>query len=140
MLCGWKHFRQRVQYLKRPEVGWCMESRVGELTRVQGACGPPNWLVVPSPTGFKTSLCFCWCHSLFKSPHRPLGFPGGSVVKMQVGPLGWEHPLEDVMATHSNILTRELLLGSTWWTAVLGVTRSRTRLKQLSTHNYLCHL
>ena len=39
------------------------------------------------------------------------GFPGGSVVKSllamqhtQVQSLGWEHPLEEGMATHSNIL------------------------------------
>lgn len=32
-----------------------MESGVVGLTRVQGACGPPGWLVVPPPEGFKTS-------------------------------------------------------------------------------------
>lgn len=35
LLCGWKRFRQRVQYLKRSEVGGCMESGVIGLTRVQ---------------------------------------------------------------------------------------------------------
>ena len=39
------------------------------------------------------------------------GFPGGSVTKnppakqkMQVQSLGWEHPLEEEMATHCSIL------------------------------------
>ena len=51
-----------------------------------------------------------------------LGFPGGSVVKnlpakqkMWVQSLGWEDPLEEVVATHSSILAWEIP-----WTEKLG--------------------
>ena len=54
---------------------------------------------------------------------RGLGFPGGSVVKnlpavqeTRVGFLGREDPLEEEMATHSNILAREFP-----WTAEPGL-------------------
>ena len=43
--------------------------------------------------------------------HRNEGFPGGSAIKnlpatqkMGVRSLGWEDPLEEGMATHSNVL------------------------------------
>ena len=60
----------------------------------------------------------------------------------QVRSLGWEDPLEEGMATHSSILVWRIP-----WTekpggaTVHGVTKSRTRLKQLSTHRrsvFLC--
>ena len=55
-----------------------------------------------------------------------LGFPGGSVVKnlpakqkMWVQSLGWEDPLEEVVATHSSILAWEIP-----WTEKLGGLQS----------------
>ena len=51
------------------------------------------------------------------------GFPGGSVVKSllamqhtQVQILGWEHALEDGMATHSSILAGNSCMDrGAWW-------------------------
>ena len=46
-----------------------------------------------------------------------------------VGSRGWEDPLEEDMATHSNILAWRILMNiGTWWAAVHEVTKSRTRL------------
>ena len=62
------------------------------------------------------------------------GFPGGSVVKnvpaMQetwVLSLGQEDPLEEGMATHSDILVWRIPMNSrAWWATVHGVTESWT--------------
>ena len=72
------------------------------------------------------------------------GFPGGSAVKnppavqemqeMWVRSLGQEDPLEAGMATHSSILTWWILMDRGAWRAI--VTKSQTRLKQLSTHKH----
>ena len=41
--------------------------------------------------------------------------------------LGWEDPLEEGMATHSNILVwRTPMDRGAWWTTVHGVTKSQT--------------
>ena len=48
--------------------------------------------------------------------------------------LGWEDPLEEFMATHSSIFAWRLPMDRGAWRAtVLRVTKSQTRLKQLST-------
>ena len=64
----------------------------------------------------------------------PQGFPGGSVEKnppavqeteeTRVRSLGWEGPLEDVMATHSSILAWRLP-----WTGEAGGLQSTGSLK-----------
>ena len=47
--------------------------------------------------------------------------------------LGWEDPLEEGMATHSSTLCLENPMDiRAWQAAVLRVTQSQTRLKQLS--------
>ena len=52
---------------------------------------------------------------------------------MWVWSLGWEDPLEEGMATLSNILAWRILMDrGTWWAIVHGVLKSRTRLKRLS--------
>ena len=44
-----------------------------------------------------------------------------------VGSLGWEDPLEEVMATHSIVLAWRILVDrGAWWAAVHGITESRT--------------
>ena len=49
--------------------------------------------------------------------------------------LGWEDPLEEGMATHSSILAWRIPMDTGAWRATVhGVTKSRTQLKQLSTH------
>ena len=41
--------------------------------------------------------------------------------------LDWEDPLEEGMATHSNILAWRILMNrGTWWATVHGVAKSRT--------------
>ena len=61
-----------------------------------------------------------------------LGFPAGSVSKesaYNAGSLGWEHSLEEGMATHSSVLAWRIPMDrGAWLAAVRGVTRSRTRL------------
>ena len=43
--------------------------------------------------------------------------------------LGWEDPLEKVMATHSSILDWRIPIDrGAWWATVHGVTNSQTRL------------
>ena len=43
--------------------------------------------------------------------------------------LGWEDPLEEGMATHSNILAWRIPMDrGAWWVIVHGVAKSRTRL------------
>ena len=67
------------------------------------------------------------------SPIMKLGFPGGSVSKespaMQetwVWPLGWKHPLEESMATHSSILAWRIPMDRRSWRAVIhGVAKTR---------------
>ena len=74
-----------------------------------------------------------------------VGFPSGSVTKnlpamqkTQVQFLGWEDPLEEDMATDSNILAWRIL-----WLEEPGglqshrLTKSWTQLKRLSTHHKL---
>ena len=55
--------------------------------------------------------------------------------------LGWEDPLEESMATHSSILDWRISMDrGTWWTAVRGVTKSRTRLSdQAQTKKMISH-
>ena len=54
---------------------------------------------------------------------------------MQVLSLGWEDPLEERMATHFSILVWRILVDrGAWWATVHRVTKSWTRLKQLSMH------
>ena len=49
--------------------------------------------------------------------------------------LGWEEPLEEGMATHSSILALRIPMDrGTRWAPVHRVAKSRTQLKQLSTH------
>ena len=51
--------------------------------------------------------------------------------------LGWEDLLEKGMASHSSILAWRIPMDRRAWRArVHGVTKSRTWLKQLSTHTY----
>ena len=77
-----------------------------------------------------------------------MGFSGGSAVKnlpaMQeaketwVWSLGQEDLLEEGMATHSSILAWRIPMDrGPWQAAVHRVTKSRTQLKQLSTHTLL---
>ena len=48
---------------------------------------------------------------------------------MQVRFLGWEDPLEEVMATHSSILAWRIPMDrEAWWATVLGVTKRWTQL------------
>ena len=54
---------------------------------------------------------------------------------MWVQSLGWEDSLEEEMATHSSILAWRIPMDiEAWQTTVHKVAKSRTRLKQLSTH------
>ena len=60
------------------------------------------------------------------------GFHGGSDGKessCHVGALGWEDPLEEGMATHSNILAWKIPMDrGAWQATVHGVSKSGTRL------------
>ena len=48
--------------------------------------------------------------------------------------LGWEDPLEEGMATHSNILAWKIPMDrGAWWATVYGVTNSQMT-ERLSTH------
>ena len=41
--------------------------------------------------------------------------------------LGWENPLEESMATHSSILAWRIPMDrGSWWTTLIGVTKSQT--------------
>ena len=54
---------------------------------------------------------------------------------MRVQSLGREDPLEEGMATHSNILAWRIPIDrGAWWATVHRVAKSRTQLKGLSTH------
>ena len=63
-----------------------------------------------------------------------MGFAGGSDskdsacdVRDMVLSLGWENPLEEEMATHSNILGWRVPMGrGAWWAAIHGVAKSWT--------------
>ena len=47
----------------------------------------------------------------------------------QVRSLGWEDPLEEGIATHSNILAWRIPMDrGSWWATVHGVAKSRTQL------------
>ena len=73
-----------------------------------------------------------------RTPPRNLGFPGGSVVKnppavqeMGVRSLGQEDPLQEGLATHSNILAGKTpwTERGAWWTIVHGVAKNQTWLR-----------
>ena len=50
--------------------------------------------------------------------------------------LGWEDPLEEGMATHSNILAwRTPMERGAWWATVYGIAKSWTRLSEKPQHN-----
>ena len=52
---------------------------------------------------------------------------------MQVQSLSWEDPLVEGMTTHSSILSWRIPMdGGAWWATVHGVSKSWTRLNQLS--------
>ena len=52
----------------------------------------------------------------------------------RVQSLGWEDPLEKVMATHSSLLAWRIpWIEGAWWAAVHGVAKSQTGLKGFST-------
>ena len=52
-----------------------------------------------------------------------------AILETWVPSLGWEDPLEEGMATHSNILVWRILMDrGVWWAIAHGVTKSRTRL------------
>ena len=56
---------------------------------------------------------------------------------MQVRSLGREDPLEEDMATHSDILAWRIPMDRGAWQAVIHRdVESQTRLKQLSTHKH----
>ena len=65
-----------------------------------------------------------------------VGFSGAQMEKnltarweTWVQSLGWEDPLEEGMATHSNILAWRIPMDrGAWWAIVHEVTKSRTRL------------
>ena len=55
--------------------------------------------------------------------------------RLWVRSLGWEGPLEESMATHSNILAWKIPWNRrVWWVTVHSVAKSQTRLKQLRMH------
>ena len=55
----------------------------------------------------------------------------------RVQSLGWEDPLEECMATHSNILAWRIPMDrGAGWAEVHGVEKSQTR-QQLSTHTLI---
>ena len=65
-----------------------------------------------------------------------MGFPGGSdskesttMLETWIQSLGWEDPLEEVMATHSSILAWRILMDKGAWRAtVRGFAENQTRL------------
>ena len=55
----------------------------------------------------------------------------------EVQSLGQEAPLEEGMTTHSSILVWRILIDrGAWQATVHGVSKSQTRLKQLSMHSH----
>ena len=55
---------------------------------------------------------------------------------MQVRSLGQQDSLEEGVATHSSTLAWRIPMDRrAWWATVHGVTKSQTRLKQLSMHS-----
>ena len=60
---------------------------------------------------------------------------------MWVLSLGLEYPWEESMATHSSIFCLKKPMDREAWRAIAQrVTKSRTRLKQLSTHTLLTQI
>ena len=94
---------------------------------------------ISSDTESPVSLIFLWGHLWMGGLHQWLSGKESTcqvgATGMQVRSLGGEVPLEKGMATHSSILAWRVP-----WTEEPGrlhihrVTRSRTRLEQLSTH------
>ena len=103
-----------------------------------------NWHVVLCALYYNASH-----HHFGKRPniYYNKSFPGGSVVKnlpvntgdieIWVQFLGREDPLEEGVATHSNLLAWRIPSSprGAWQAIVHGVAKSRTQLKQLSMHS-----
>ena len=74
------------------------------------------------------------------------GYPGGLIVKYppvmqktQVRSLGWEDPLEEEMATHSNMLAwKNLMDREAWWATVHEVTKESDMTEQLNNNIAFC--
>ena len=68
----------------------------------------------------------------FINTYQVPGFPDGLDGKestCNAGDLGWEDPLEEGMATHSNILAWRIPMNRGAWRATVhGVAKSQTRL------------
>ena len=88
----------------------------------------------------KKLLSVDW-HPVSKNKHYCFGgYPGGLMVKYppamqetQVWSLGWEDPLEEEMATHSNILARKTLMDrEAWWATVHEVTKESDMTERLN--------
>ena len=105
----------------------------------------PNEIIIVS---FKSQKVLFEQETLWSLYLSNGGFPGGSDVKSLpavqetgVPSLGWEHPLEKEMATHSSILTWKI----PWMEEpgrlhiVHGVAKSLTQLSDL-THFYLSNI
>ena len=59
---------------------------------------------------------------------------------MWIWSLGWKDPLEEGMTTHLNILAWRIPIDrETWRATIHKVTKSRTRLKQLTLHACIFH-
>ena len=51
---------------------------------------------------------------------------------MRIQSLDWEDPLEEGMATHSNILAWRIPQTGVWWAIVYRIARSQTRFNDLA--------
>ena len=72
--------------------------------------------------GLGYPLQYSWTFLVAQTVKNPL-----AMFETWVHCLGWEDPLEAIMATHSSILAlRSPMDRGAWWAAVHGVTRSWT--------------
>ena len=76
-----------------------------------------GWTIFPSGASSKELTCQC-------GRHKRCRFSS------------WEDPLEEVLATHSNILARRIPKTGTREAAVHRAEKSQTRLNQLGMHAY----
>ena len=82
--------------------------------------------------GIGYSFQYSWASLVAQMVKNPL-----AMQQTWIQSLGWEDPLEKVMATHSSLLAWRIPMDrAAWWATVHGVTKSQIQLNTAQHRNF----